>query len=179
MRACSDVLIVTGPSLSVIVDPLVSVVGCARPSARVATATKLPRHKGKQFITVPPKSTSDGGGYFGKFTYTKGEEYIDRTGYLKKQPLESRKLAFGSHDASNRDEFTSHIRTEQYREQLKAEHGATKISKLEEDDDDDDVGFPETSAQEVGRGLDTIELAKPTFGRVATTHSFYNRGHLG
>lgn len=33
--------------------------------------------------------------------------------------LDSRKLGFGTHDAANRDEFTSHIRTEQYRELLK------------------------------------------------------------
>ncbi len=40
------------------------------------------------------------------------------TGYLKTQPLESRKNAFGSHNCSNRDEFMRHIRTEQYRAQI-------------------------------------------------------------
>ena len=39
--------------------------------------------------------------------------------YTKNQPLDSRKLGFGSHNAKNRDEFTLHIRTEQYRELLK------------------------------------------------------------
>lgn len=56
------------------------------PAVATLTADKLPRHKGKQFQTVPPKKTSDGGGYFSKFTYTKGEDYVDRISYLKKQP---------------------------------------------------------------------------------------------
>lgn len=56
----------------------------------------------------------------------------------------------------------------------------TKIADVDDDDSDDDVaGFPMTSAAEVGRGVTEVELGKPTFGRVATTHSFYNRGHLG
>lgn len=42
-------------------------------------------------------------------------------GYLKTAPLDSRKLGFGSHMCANRDEFTLHVRTEQYREQLKTE----------------------------------------------------------
>mmetsp|Transcript_65709 Transcript_65709/g.181431 ORF Transcript_65709/g.181431 Transcript_65709/m.181431 type:complete len:177 (-) Transcript_65709:281-811(-) len=144
-------------------------------------AIKMSRHKGKQFQTVPPKNTMDGGGYFDKATYTKGEEYVDKLGYLKTQPLEARKLGFGSHDASNRDEFTSHIRTEQYRELLVAETAHTTIGGKEEEEESDDEGvsFSETSAADIGRGVSDVELAKPTFGRVATTHSFYNRGHLG
>jgi len=40
---------------------------------------------------------------------------------LKQQPAETRKLGFGTHDASRRDEFSQTIRTEQYRETLKKE----------------------------------------------------------
>ena len=46
--------------------------------------------------------------------------------YTKTQPAESRKLGFGSHNAKCRDEFMSHIRTEQYRAQLKSETKTTE-----------------------------------------------------
>ena len=41
-------------------------------------SVKNTRAKGKQFLTVPAKNTCDGGGYFHKMTYTKGEEYNDK-----------------------------------------------------------------------------------------------------
>lgn len=41
--------------------------------------------------------------------------------YLKTQPVDKRKLGFGTRDAHRRDEFMSHIRTEQYRETLTRE----------------------------------------------------------
>ena len=59
-------------------------------------------------------------GMFKRMEY-KGETYVDQYGYRKEQPIESRKMGFGSHDASKRSEFTLTRRTEQYREQLKAE----------------------------------------------------------
>mmetsp|Transcript_82487 Transcript_82487/g.145569 ORF Transcript_82487/g.145569 Transcript_82487/m.145569 type:complete len:175 (+) Transcript_82487:60-584(+) len=139
---------------------------------------KNTRAKGKQFLTVPAKNTCDGGGYFHKMTYTKGEEYNDKLMYTKTQPLESRKLGFGSHNAKNRDEFTQHIRTEQYREQLKAEK---KVVATVPDDDDgpiDASAFWETSASVVGAGAKRTELTKPQHGRVAVTKEFYDRGHL-
>ena len=43
-------------------------------------------------------------------------------GYLRTQPLDSRKTGFGSHDCKRRDQFTKYIETERYREQLKAEY---------------------------------------------------------
>ena len=48
-----------------------------------------------------------------------GTPYNDTLGYLKAQPLDSRKNGFGSKDAHKRDEFLSALRTEQYRETLK------------------------------------------------------------
>ena len=48
--------------------------------------------------------------------------------YVKTQPLETRKNGFGSRNAKMRDEFMSHIRTEQYREQLRSETKATVAS---------------------------------------------------
>jgi hypothetical protein len=77
-------------------------------------------YRGKQLQTNPPKNTSGGVGYFAKMTYT-ADRYSDTMTYLKSQPLERRKMGFGSKDASKRDEFTTTTRTEQYREQLKFE----------------------------------------------------------
>lgn len=83
------------------------------------------RHKGKQFVTKSGTSEP-----FSKFTHylrdpngkvLKSDAYDDTTGYLKAQPLETRKLGFGSHQCKNRDEFSSTLRTERYRAQLKAE----------------------------------------------------------
>ena len=51
---------------------------------------------------------------FAKVTYA-SEPYVDMERYTVTQPLENRKNGFGSKDASKRGEFTSHIRTEQYR----------------------------------------------------------------
>ena len=47
------------------------------------------------------------------------DPYADKFGYLKSEPLDQRKLGFGSHDASKRSEFTLTVRTEQY---VTAEH---------------------------------------------------------
>jgi hypothetical protein len=78
------------------------------------------RFGGKQFITNPPKNTSGDVGHFHKNKYS-SEKYVDTNTYLKKQPLDKRSLGFGSKDAHKRDEFTTTVRTEQYREQLKFE----------------------------------------------------------
>lgn len=86
----------------------------------VGCAGKNSRHKGKQLTTVPPKNTCNGVGYFEKKTYT-SDPLQDNTMYLKTQPMDKRKSGFGSKDASRRDEFMSHVRTEQYRETLDTE----------------------------------------------------------
>lgn len=93
-----------------------------------------PRFTGKQFMTRPLLKKNAGKGFFdlknskgetlsGAHGYMKGDTYVDKDGYIKTQPLDKRKLGFGSHDASKRDEFMSFIRTEQYRQQLKTEKG--------------------------------------------------------
>lgn len=81
---------------------------------------KNTRHKGKQLMTVPAKNTCNGVGYFDKKTYS-SDPLQDNTMYLKTQPMDKRKAGFGSKDASRRDEFMSHVRTEQYRETLDTE----------------------------------------------------------
>lgn len=83
-------------------------------------AGKNSRHKGKQIMTVPAKDTCNGVGYFDKKTYS-SDPLQDNTMYLKTQPMDKRKAGFGSKDASRRDEFMSHVRTEQYRETLDTE----------------------------------------------------------
>jgi hypothetical protein len=61
-------------------------------------------------------------GNFSKLTYTPSA-FKETNGYLQSQPLDKRpkEFAFGSHDASRRDEFASNIATEQYRQTLKKE----------------------------------------------------------
>ena len=85
-----------------------------------ASEARQPRHNGKQFTTAPSKNTCNGMGYFQKRTYS-SDPLADNMMYLKTQPVDSRKLGFGTKDAHRRDEFMSHIRTEQYRETLKRE----------------------------------------------------------
>lgn len=83
-------------------------------------AGKGSRHKGKQLMTVPAKNTCNGVGYFDKKTYS-SDPLQDTSMYLKTQPMDKRKAGFGSKDASRRDEFMNHVRTEQYRETLDTE----------------------------------------------------------
>eukprot|EP01035_Chromulina_nebulosa_P019395 gene19395-25266_t len=59
-------------------------------------------------------------GNFSKLTY-QSAGYQENIAYLSKQPLNTRKNGFGTRDAHKRDEFTSTIRTEQYRETLRKE----------------------------------------------------------
>jgi hypothetical protein len=71
-----------------------------------------------------------GDGYFGNsqmvgkggkaFTYV-SDPFVEQMPYQKTQPADKRKLGFGTHDAARRDEFAQTIRTEQYRETLRAE----------------------------------------------------------
>lgn len=88
------------------------------------------RFKGKQLQTKPPLNTSGGVGYFSKKTYENPGPILDTTNYKKTQPLDNRKKAFGSNDASRRDEFTNTISTEQYREALRREAKDEKIDSI-------------------------------------------------
>jgi len=85
---------------------------------------KLPaRWREKQF-SVPQIPMNAGEGYFGyggKSFIHNPEPYRTEVPYHKIEPPDKRKLGFGSHDASKRDEFTQAIRTEQYRETLHKE----------------------------------------------------------
>lgn len=77
------------------------------------------RWKGKRMtcLALPPNEEN---GLFTKMQYA-SEPYADNELYLKTQPFDTRKSGFGSKDASKRDEFTSYIRTEQYRETVRKE----------------------------------------------------------
>jgi hypothetical protein len=79
------------------------------------------RFKGKQMQTQPNKNTSGGVGFFSRKTYETDGPIQDTSNYKKTQPQEGRKKAFGSNDASRRDEFSNTVATEQYREALKRE----------------------------------------------------------
>lgn len=77
------------------------------------------RHKGKQFLTNPPK-LGQTQGYFGSFEYTPAS-YEDSIGYRHVQPSSERKKAFGTGDAHRRDEFTQRHRAEAWRQTLEKE----------------------------------------------------------
>jgi hypothetical protein len=66
-------------------------------------------------------------GNFSKLIYIPSA-FKETNGYLQTQPLDKRpkEFAFGSHDASRRDEFSSTIATEQYRQTLRTENKYTK-----------------------------------------------------
>lgn len=60
------------------------------------------------------------GGHFSKLRYASCN-YHETNRYMQTQPLDKRHKGFGSKDAHRRDEFSSSIRTEQYRETLRKE----------------------------------------------------------
>ena len=85
------------------------------------------RLKGQQFKASFPKQGIAGArpneALFDK-TYKwlyGGEKYVDRTMYLKTQPLDQRKKGFGSRDAFRSDEFTQDIEVQKWRERLRTE----------------------------------------------------------
>lgn len=53
--------------------------------------------------------------------------YQSSKGYIQIEPLNNRKMGFGSHDARRRDEFSSDVRTRQWREKLKSETVYTEV----------------------------------------------------
>lgn len=78
------------------------------------------RWKEKQFITQACPANEDNG-YFIKLRY-QSEPYVELAEpYAKTQPMDKRKLGFGTHDANKRGEFTSTRATERYRDLLRME----------------------------------------------------------
>lgn len=84
------------------------------------------RFKGLQFQTRPLLK-GQYGCYFGEYNFQM-DGYEDETSYLKSQPRDSRKLGFGSLDAHRRDEFSRHIRAQQWRDVLVRE---AKLQRLQ------------------------------------------------
>lgn len=130
-------------------------------------------YAGKQLITNPPKNTSGGVGFFTRSTYT-SDNYSDKTTYLKTQPVDNRRLGFGTHDAARRDEFTTHIRTEQYREQLKFEALTKPAGGGEEGEAPAPRTFPKGLKEckhlyDIGRNIET------EFDPKSSRDTFYNR----
>jgi hypothetical protein len=79
------------------------------------------RFRGKKF-TIIRKPENAGNGMFSKVTYAPEPYIASAEKYLESQPFDKRKNGFGSKDAMKRGEFTNYIRTEQYRESIKAEN---------------------------------------------------------
>lgn len=85
---------------------------------------------GKQFLIAKIKT---GQGGFSDMKVAP-EPYSSSKGYRVEQPLETRKLAFGSHDAQRRDEFSLQIRQDQYKENINKETDfMSKIQKKNEE----------------------------------------------
>lgn len=68
----------------------------------------------------PVSNTGLADGMFDAPTYWP-EPYQPGISFLKEQPMSKRKIGFGNGDAMKRSEFSSSIRTAQYRKQLEAE----------------------------------------------------------
>jgi len=98
------------------------------------TRDQLPeRWKSKQFL-IPKIPKNEHNGYFRKLKYH-AEPYIELgEKYTKTQPLDQRKLGFGSHDAYKSSEFTSTKATDRYRslvhkELIQSERSKDKIKE--------------------------------------------------
>lgn len=131
------------------------------------------RFAGKQMQTNPPKNTSGNIGHFTKFTYNI-DMFQDKSGYTKSQPLDKRKLGFGSHDAARRDEFTTAIRTEQYREQLVGELKHQKVgAAIVADTGVADRSFPQ-GLTEVRHLYDIGRKQETAFDPKSSVDTFYN-----
>lgn len=69
------------------------------------------------FKTAMVAHNADGNGNFFKLTYMPSG-YLTSVNYAKTQPVDQRKLGFGTKDAFKSDEFTNAIRTQQHRESI-------------------------------------------------------------
>lgn len=91
------------------------------------------------------------------------------SGFLADQPPDSRKLGFLSGDADRRGEFTSHIRTQQYRQTLKTENGfQTAIAgDVEKKIEDIESQLREIEAQQGKRPKEAVMLVSRTLSKSA------------
>jgi len=95
-------------------------IGDPYPEQEKRCKTLPERWKNKQ-LQIPQYPQNAEKGFFTKLHY-KPEQYSDLAeAYSKTQPLQNRKLGFGSRDAFKRGEFTSVKATERYRDVLKKE----------------------------------------------------------
>lgn len=79
------------------------------------------RYLGVQFKTSPPKDKS----YFGSYEY-KDQGPGGAIRYSEREPVDERKISFGSKDASRRDEFSSTQAVQAFKEKLKKEQSVHK-----------------------------------------------------
>ena len=96
-----------------------------------AAKEKNPRWNGKQFSTIFPKSGSIPKQVcYEKMTFGPHGKYNAEPLYITTQPLDKRKLGFGSHDASRRDEFSNPVRTTQHCGAIDAEKNTMQRQML-------------------------------------------------
>lgn len=84
------------------------------------------RYYGKQFAVGPGKKTASRHGECFSTVYPLPTGYQEKISYRKVE----RKKGFGSGDAPKRDEFSSNIAIEQYREAIKAEKKTAKAAAM-------------------------------------------------
>ena len=95
------------------------------PTANPFRQPKPGAPKPTPFKTAMVAHNADGNGNFVKLTY-KPSGYLTAINYYDEQPLDKRKLGFGTKDAFKSDEFTNAIRTSQHRESIKKEMDRAK-----------------------------------------------------
>lgn len=86
--------------------------------------------------------------------------------------MDKRKLGFGSHAAKSRDEFMQHVRTEQYREQLRAEakHGKARGNASDSKSEEHHItGKPPLGDTISGARLSKLQAAGVTVLREAVS----------
>ena len=90
-----------------------------------------PRYFGKQFTTVfPKKGQIPSKVCFGEMKMGPQGKFLAEPLYITAQPADKRRLGFGSHDATRRDEFSNTVRTRQLREALSQEKSTFQRSLL-------------------------------------------------
>jgi len=158
----------------------------------------IPGRWQKKQLQVNRCPENAGGGYFSKLTMPGAgkDPYIESVPYNKSFPPDSRKLGFGTKDAPKRDEFSSTIRTEQYRESLRREYKNTdpkgimkqKLAKARqawgEDSQGKENAAPTRRSKNFVKGREECEFLydigrklETKYDEKAKSDTFYPRNH--
>lgn len=107
-------------------------------------------------------------GHFSKLEYG-GGAYQETYKYITTQPLGDRKKGFGTRDAKRRDEFSSAVRTEQYRTTIKKENDMVARGSEKLQDTLQDILARRTSTAPEATSKYAIDVPKFDIGRTRVT----------